>query len=86
MQELTRHLSAGGQESRGPTGVLDLLCVSESRRAAHRPSYQSKPSIVSEFTSKGIKASMAAARPRLGQDTPEVIQMLLVRIVTVARR
>jgi hypothetical protein len=24
MQELTRHLSAGDQESRGPTGVLDL--------------------------------------------------------------
>jgi hypothetical protein len=68
MHELTRQLSVGGHELRGPRGVFDLAAVSKTTRLGWASrDYQSLSFKASVLTSKGRKASMMASASGVGR-------------------
>jgi hypothetical protein len=67
MHELTRQVSVGGHELRGPMGVFDLAAVSKTARLGGRCGYQSLPFKASVLTSKGRKASMMDSASGVGR-------------------
>jgi hypothetical protein len=73
MHELTRHVSVGGHELRGPRGVFDLAAVSKTARVGWGSrGYQSLPFKASVLTSKGRKASMIASASGVGRPSVRV--------------